>query len=311
MVRGTAAAVAATMLLAQVGLAQSVSVLVQKPGDKDVKGGKPAVIDQKSGARGNASGEKRATVPSKAVETGRGAGQGMKGEAAKPTKVEALPQTGAASPGLRQTPATESRRPLGVGDKAPFAGHWQGREEHAGGPSRGSDTVHERRDEPRVEAWGGGRSERGGIDLSGFVQIVLGSGEACRDGRRYEAPRPVFCAPRVTTLCEEVSIDGRRVKAEVTLWFERGCNDLKARVKLTTCDPRGLSGLSMNLEANQGRKNRWTPELVRAQDCGRDSVEFVTVGAPCWEVDCMQVRVSLATHCDQEQIEWRGVRVPS
>lgn len=81
-------------------------------------------------------------------------------------------------------------------------------------------------------------------------------------------------------------------------------------MRLTTCDPRGLAGISASLDANQGRKNRWTPCLAEIEDCERSVAEYLTVSSPSWEVDCMQVRLSLSAHCGSTQVEWRGVRVP-
>ncbi|MCE7973393.1 MAG: hypothetical protein DYG92_03565 [Leptolyngbya sp. PLA1] len=299
MFRSTAAAMAAMLLFAHAGLAQPVAV--SHPG-KDAKLARdvqprqtPSAHDltkqseAKSGARGHADRKPDDIVRD---ETKRADAKREETKVAPRVPGTAI-GIGAVSPGLR-----EYRSGAGRQERAPFAGHWQGRDGRRDGHDRRDDR--DRRD---------GRAD---VRVGGGISIVIGGGEA-----RYEHrdPRGGFCGtpvcqPQVTRLVEQFHIDGRRVEAEVTLWFDRSCGDLKGKVRLTTCDPRGLAGISASLDANQGRKNRWNPCLTEIEDCERSVAEYVTDSSPSWEVDCMQVRLNLSSHCGSTEVEWRGVRVP-
>lgn len=304
MFRSTAAAMAAMLLFAHAGLAQPIAV--SYPG-KDAKGtratlsrGVPAAreIARDNGAKARVNAERSPADAKrdelKRKESGREEGKREESKAAPRIPGSAL-GIGAVSPGPR---APRS----GAQDRAPFAGHWQGREVRRDDHDRRSD--HDRRDVgPDIRIGGG-------------VSIVIGGGQARFDHRdRYRDDRGGFCGtpvwqPPVTRLVEEFNIDGRRIEAEVTLWFDRSCGDLKGKVRLTTCDPRGLAGISASLDANQGRKNRWSPCLAEVEGYQRSVAEYLTVSSPSWEVDCMQVRLSLSSHCGSTEVEWRGVRVP-
>lgn len=299
MFRSTAAAMAAMLLFAHAGLAQPVAVSHPGKDAKDTRGVQPRQAPRaqeiaketavKPGARGSAD---RKPDDARRDDARR---DETKRDDAKREEIKVAPRVpgtalgiGAVSPGLR---APQS----GKQERAPFAGHWQGRE------VRRDD--HDRRD---------GRAD---VRVGGGVSIVIGGGQARfehRDGRRDEGGgfcgTPV-CQPQVTRLVEEFHLDGRRIEAEVTLWFDRSCGELRGKVRLTTCDPRGLSGISASLDANQGRKNRWNPCLTEVADCERNVAEYLTVSAPSWEVDCMQVRLSLSARCGSAEVEWRGVRV--
>jgi hypothetical protein len=297
MFRSTAAAMAAMMLLAHAGLAQPVAV--SHPG-KDAKSTRNVQAreaptarevvkenEPKVGARESAE---RAPENAKREESKRDERkqEEFKGASRVPGTAIGI---GAVSPGLRAPQSSAGRH-----ERAPFAGHWQGREVR-------------RQDHDRCD-------DRADVRFEGGVSIVVGGGQARFDHRdRHREERGGFCGtpvcqPEVTLLVEEFHIDGRRVQAEVALWFDRSCGDLKGKVRLTTCDPRGLAGINASLDANQGRKNRWYPSLAEIEDCERSVAEYVTISSPCWEVDCMQVRLSLSTHCGSTEVEWRGVRVP-
>lgn len=304
MFRSTAAAMAAMLLFAHAGLAQPVAVSHPGKDAKDTRAtpsrGVPAVreIAKESAAKPRGIAE-RSPADEKRGEMKR---EESSRDETKREELKVAPRIpgsalgiGAASPGLR---APHS----GAQDRAPFAGHWQGREVRRDDHDRRNDR--DRRD--------GGPDVR----IGGGVSIVIGGGQARFNHRdRYNDDRGGFCGtpvcqPQVTRLVEEFHIDGRRIEAEVTLWFDRSCGDLKGKVRLTTCDPRGLAGISASLDANQGRKNRWTPCLAEIEDCERSVAEYLTVSSPSWEVDCMQVRLSLSAHCGSTEVEWRGVRVP-
>lgn len=304
MFRSTAAAMAAMLLFAHAGLAQSVAVSHPGKDAKDTRGtlsrGVPAAreVAKDNASKPRAIAERRPT----SAERDELKREGLKRDEGRREEIKVAPRIpgaalgiGAVSPGLR---APHS----GTQDRAPFAGHWQGREVRRDDHDRRSDH------DPR----------EGGPDIriGGGVSIVIGGGQARfdrgdghRDDRGGFCGTPV-CQPQVTRLVEEFHIDGRRVEAEVTLWFDRSCGDLKGKVRLTTCDPRGLAGISASLDANQGRKNRWNPCLAEIDDCERSVAEYLTVSSPSWEVDCMQVRLSLSAHCGSTEVEWRGVRVP-
>lgn len=304
MFRSTAAALAATMLLAHAGLAQPVAVSHPGKDAKDTRSVQPrqnpAARDiakenaSKPGARGSAD---RSPEGLKREDANR---EDAKRDVPNREQIRVAPRVpgtalgiGAVSPGLRAPHSNSGRQ-----ERAPFAGHWQGRE-------IGRDDHDRRENRDR-------RDGRADVRVGGGISIVIGGGDARyehRDSRGGFCGTPV-CQPQVTRLVEEFHIDGRRIEAEVTLWFDRSCGDLKGKVRLTTCDPRGLDGIRASLDANQGRKNRWSPCLTEIEDCERSVAEYLAVSSPSWEVDCMQVRLSLSTHCGSTEVEWRGVRVP-
>lgn len=304
MFRSTAAAMAAMLLFAHAGLAQPIAVSYPGKDAKDSRAtssrGVPAAreIARDNGAKARINAE-RSPADARRDELKREESRRKEGKREESKAAPRIPGSalgvGAASPGLR---APQS----GAQDRAPFAGHWQGREVRRDDRDRRSD--HDRRD--------GGPD----IRIGGGVSVVIGGGQARFDHRdRYYDDRGGFsgtpvCQPPVTRLVEEFHIDGRRIEAEVTLWFDRSCGDLKGKVRLTTCDPRGLAGISASLDANQGRKNRWNPCLAEIEDRESSAAEYLTVSSPSWDVDCMQVRLSLSAHCGSTEVEWRGVRVP-
>jgi hypothetical protein len=157
-------------------------------------------------------------------------------------------------------------------------------------------------------SWGG-RDDWKGRDGGWSVRVRIGGGaDSCWDRPEYRRPI-VDCPPPATRLRSEMYVDGRRVEAEVTLWLDH-CGDLQGRVELRTCDGRGLRGIRASLDANQGRKNRWEPCLMEVADCDEQVATYETRGSPRWDVDCIQVRLTLSSHCGEDQVEWRGVRVP-
>lgn len=215
MFRSTAAAMAAMLLFAHAGLAQPVAVSHPGKDAKDARStaprGVPAgrEIARDNGEKSRVNAE-RSPADSKPDELKR---EESKRDTGKREEIKVAPRIpgsalgiGAVSPGLR---APQS----GAHDRAPFAGHWQGREVRRDDHDRRSD--HARRD--------------GGPDIliGGGVSIVIGGGQArfdhrdrSRDDRGGFCGTPV-CQPPVTRLLEEFHIDGRRIEAEVTLWFDR------------------------------------------------------------------------------------------
>lgn len=284
MLAGRSAALAAMLLFAHAGLAQGTS-----------KPALPSTNDQAATPVLSVTPTQADTLRAKALELER-------------LKAQELHRAGQAQPARDEArePAADRR------DR-------RDRREHA--DERAAVSLESSRDSFRF-AFNAGRDRRDDRRDDDRSRAARGPEWSDPARFRHDAQRPVVvvrderpiavggCYAPVAVFTDCLYIEGRRVEATLTLWADPRCGDLKGKVRLSTCDPRGLPALAVSLNANQGRKNTWYPELDRLWTSSRTAIEWETIGSPSWPVDCMRARLIVTSSCGSQEIEWRDVRVP-